>query len=717
MNFIIKYLTFIKYFLVSGLSFLIDITLFTIFNKIFKSIILGTIISRIISSFINYLLNRNKVFKSSEKNTLYKYYLLVLIQMLVSATLVDKLYTLVSINPTIIKVPVELLLFLCNYIIQKYYIFKTSSIPNIINNHLKFLFLSFLSTFSVYSYILLYINNSYLKIILILLIYIIFVIFYKLLYKNIKLSKIYNLFTIILSFILVLGYSYEITSTGNLLWGNLLNFMLSLIKILGFYFFFKTLVYYFNQFLSYKFKIPKSKLLKEFSKHPFRYSFLLLSIFYGIYLIIYYPGIINYDNANQIKEVLGLHTRYLDAINPISNSTLTNFNPIIHTLLIGLPVKLGIYLNNFNFGLFIASLIQLIIIITIYSYIISYTVKMKVNPIYSLIILLIMCLFPTIDFYSITLVKDTIYTALLALFSLQIYDYLKNKNEYHWNNYLILFLISILVCLFRNNGIYIVIITLLFLMFKDYKKKIVVLLMGILAFNIFFSNILLPTFKISNTSIREALSVPFQQTARVVKYNNESLTKEDIAVISKILDYENMAKDYDEDLADPIKNKFNKDYEINDLINYFKVWFKGLFKNPLIYIDATINNISGYFNPFENGWKIYFKLNPDLPKAGFNYHYNNLKSARNFLQNFEIIFEISPLGWLTNVALITWLNILLFLNLINKKRDYILLLPSIISILFCILSPMNLYFRYIYPSFIILIILFPIIKSIKETEK
>ena len=184
MNFIIKYLTFIKYFLVSGLSFLIDITLFTIFNKIFKSIILGTIISRIISSFINYLLNRNvpqtylRFFKSSEKNTLYKYYLLVLIQMLVSATLVDKLYTLVSINPTIIKVPVELLLFLCNYIIQKYYIFKTSSIPNIINNHLKFLFLSFLSTFSVYSYILLYINNSYLKIILILLIYIIFVILY-----------------------------------------------------------------------------------------------------------------------------------------------------------------------------------------------------------------------------------------------------------------------------------------------------------------------------------------------------------------------------------------------------------------------------------------------------------------------------------------------------------------------------------------------------------
>ncbi len=706
-----KYLTFIKYVFVAGLSFIIDITLFTIFNVLFKNIILATIIARIISSLINYILNKDHVFLSKERKTIFKYYLLVIIQMLVSATLVNRVYSLITINPTIIKVPVELFLFLLNYFIQKYYIFKTKEIPYIIDNHLKYFFLSFLTTFSIYKYILLYINNHYLEYFLIFIAYIIFLIFYKLLYKNIKLNTLYQCYTIILSFILVLGYSYEITSTGKLVWGSLDNFMLSLIKMVGFYFFFKTLVYYFNKFLKKKYHVKENKLIKEFSHHPFRYSFIFLFLLYGIFSLIYYPGIINYDNANQIKEVLGLHTRYLDAINPISNSTLTNFNPIIHTLLIGLPVKLGLHFHNFNMGLYLATIIQLLIIVTIYSYIISYMVKNKINPLYSLIVLFILGLCPTILFYSVTLVKDTIYTAFLCLFSLKIYDYLKNSNNYQFKDYLIFFIISILVCLFRNNGIYIVIITYLFLLFKK-KKEIFILIIALLLFNVSFNNILLPSLGISNTSIREALSIPFQQTARAVKYNPDSITKEDALIISEILDYENMANDYDEDLADPIKNKFNKDYNKEDLIKYFSIWAKGLIKNPLIYVDATINNISGYFNPFENGWKIYFKLNPELPEVGYDYHYLEcFKGIRDFLQEGEVWFEISPLGWLTNLAVISWLTILCFLNLINKKRSYVVLLPSILSIIFCILSPMNLYFRYIYPSFMILIVLFPIIKN------
>ena len=124
-----KYEMFIKYIMVAGISFLIDIVLFTIFNKIFNfsfKIILATILARIVSSFINYLLNRDKVFKSDENKvkTAIKYYILVVIQMFVSAFLVDNLYSLLKIDATFIKIPVELFLFICNYLIQKVFIFK-----------------------------------------------------------------------------------------------------------------------------------------------------------------------------------------------------------------------------------------------------------------------------------------------------------------------------------------------------------------------------------------------------------------------------------------------------------------------------------------------------------------------------------------------------------------------------------------------------------------
>lgn len=128
-----KYEMFLKYISVAIISFLIDISFFKLFLIIFNNnIILSTILARIISSFINYLLNRNKVFNSKEKvfNTIIKYYGLVVIQMLVSAFVVDNLYKLITINPVYIKVPVELFIFICNYLIQKIFIFKGSKNEN-----------------------------------------------------------------------------------------------------------------------------------------------------------------------------------------------------------------------------------------------------------------------------------------------------------------------------------------------------------------------------------------------------------------------------------------------------------------------------------------------------------------------------------------------------------------------------------------------------------
>ena len=128
-----KYEMFIKYIFVAGISFVIDIVFFSLFKFIFiGNIIVATILARVISSFINYLLNKDKVFKSNEKSskTIIKYYILVVIQMLVSAFAVDNLYKLIHINATLIKIPVEFILFVCNYLIQKILIFKRGNHEN-----------------------------------------------------------------------------------------------------------------------------------------------------------------------------------------------------------------------------------------------------------------------------------------------------------------------------------------------------------------------------------------------------------------------------------------------------------------------------------------------------------------------------------------------------------------------------------------------------------
>ncbi len=133
---IIKYKTFIKYIFSAGISFAIDLTLFTIFNLLFKnfikdySIIAATICARVISSVINYHMNRNAVFKKGDDRladgkSFAQFAGLVVIQMCVSAGSVFGLHRLLpKINETLIKIPVECVLFLVNYFVQKVFIFK-----------------------------------------------------------------------------------------------------------------------------------------------------------------------------------------------------------------------------------------------------------------------------------------------------------------------------------------------------------------------------------------------------------------------------------------------------------------------------------------------------------------------------------------------------------------------------------------------------------------
>jgi len=584
-----------------------------------------------------------------------------------------------------------------------------------IKNNLKYILLTIFTFISIYKHIDIIVRIKPIIYILYIAFIIILFFYYKKLFKDIKISKLYEIFTIILSFILVLGYSYEIKSTGELFWGSIPNFLLSLIKIVGYYYFFKTFIYYFIKLMKKEY-ISNNKLVKKFSEKPFKYSFIFLSIFYGIFIILYYPGIINYDNANQIKEMMGMHTRYLDAINPISDSTLTNFNPIIHTIMLGGLFKVGHILGNVNFGMFLYTLIQMIIVISIYSYAISYSVKQKASPIYSFIVLIILGLVPTFGYYSITAVKDTLYTAFLLLFSIKIYDFVK-KEKVSKIDYLNIFLTSMLVCLFRNNGFYIVVVTIPFLLINKKKLPVIGTLALVIATYMSFNNILLPAFGISGTSVREMLSIPFQQTARLVKLKGNEISKEDRLVINKILDYDNLAIDYNEDLSDPVKNKYNKDAENKDLMEYFGVWFKGLLKEPIIYVDATINNITSYFYPYESSWKVYHKLNPKLPETGFDYHYNRLNIGRKIMHSYEIFTEYSPVGLILNMGIITWFSILVFLMLCNKNKNYIFLIPNIISILFCVLSPANTYYRYIYPSLVLMVCMFPLIKQAIKSNK
>lgn len=122
----------IKYVASSGSSFVLDLGLFSIFHRLLLKtslketliIFITTLLARILSSLYNYFINSRIVFQNKNKKAIIGYFLLVIIQMLVSATLVSIAKKLLPANVTIIKFVIDVMIFIVNYFVQKKIIFK-----------------------------------------------------------------------------------------------------------------------------------------------------------------------------------------------------------------------------------------------------------------------------------------------------------------------------------------------------------------------------------------------------------------------------------------------------------------------------------------------------------------------------------------------------------------------------------------------------------------
>ena len=123
----------LKFCAASVIGFVVDILLFTLFLPIFRGItvyifepiVSATVLARVISATVNYLINHKAVFKSkkSSRRSFPRYALLCVIQMALSAALVTWICSLGASSATLVKLFVDLFLFLLSFQIQRRWVF------------------------------------------------------------------------------------------------------------------------------------------------------------------------------------------------------------------------------------------------------------------------------------------------------------------------------------------------------------------------------------------------------------------------------------------------------------------------------------------------------------------------------------------------------------------------------------------------------------------
>ena len=203
---------------------------------------------------------------------------------------------------------------------------------------------------------------------------------------------------------------------------------------------------------------------------------------------------------------------------------------------------------------------------------------------------------------------------------------------------------------------------------------------------------------------QEMLSIPFQQTARYVKYYRNDVSTEEEKVIRKVLDYDTIGKNYDPDLSDPVKNTYKQKDEY--LKDYFNIWFEMLKKHPTAYIQATLNGTYGYWGymteiRYPYGYYVQPESMDIYQKEYKIYYLEKTKYIRDIYHGvLDTIYQKTPLTLFTKPMIYLWILIgLLGMVCSFKKtiRYWIAFLPVVTSFLICLASPVNGDMRYMLP--------------------
>lgn len=335
-----------------------------------------------------------------------------------------------------------------------------------------------------------------------------------------------------------------------------------------------------------------SLIVKAYREHTVLVSFGAIFILWLPHLLLSNPPYITPDAQDQLEQFFGLRSY-------------SSHHPVTSTLIMGGLVKAGSLISD-DFGLFFYVAVQAII----GAWILAYTLHLmrKLNTPIWLRVLTYGCyvFVPYYTNYIGCLLKDVPYSYAVLLFVTElIYILVQGGDVFRSKSHILLLAVSIAgSVLLRNNGKYVlyptIVAVLLYLFRKrksgmDSKEHRRILCAAAAVFLIpallaeVFSAAVMSYLNVEPGSIREALSMPMQQTARYVKEFGDEVTEEERSAISAVLDYENLAEKYNPRISDPVKHTFKYRPTTGELRDYLLVWLKQFTKHPFVYIKATVN--------------------------------------------------------------------------------------------------------------------------------
>lgn len=441
--------------------------------------------------------------------------------------------------------------------------------------------------------------------------------------------------------------------------------------------------------------------------------------FFGIMLLIFvlwlpawlsiFPGVFSYDAYDEWMQ--------------ICNGDITAHHPVLHVLFLG-GITQGIYqlTGNYNAGIAICTVIQMLLLAGSFSYTVKFMREQKGNPILRLFAVFFYACSPVVQLFAICQTKDTLFTAAFLLFVVSLYRICLCQEKFFTDkSQMILFGVSaVFTMILRNNGLYIVLISLVISCFVCRKKikKYLIICGIVLAVYLMYIGPFYSVLDVTPGGKQEMLSVPLQQIARVYHYEKDTFTPEEIEYLHSIVPEENWNM-YKSTVSDFVKVGFKGEVFEQDPGKFFRAWLNIGLKHPLTYINSFLIGTVDFWYPFavvdgyqaENSSYFDYKVSEpgtEVVLLPWLHDIYESISHEHEAQTLPGVFLILSPGWYL------LLFIVLFLYLWREKQygKMFILLPILLNFGTVLLGPIALV-RYV----LILFFAFPIYSLMFERMK
>lgn len=382
-------------------------------------------------------------------------------------------------------------------------------------------------------------------------------------------------------------------------------------------------------------------------------------LFCGLFvgLLACWPGIYSYDAQGQLAQAMYPEVCYV------------THHPLLHTLFMGKIMTFGYRISgeNLGVGVLMHSVAQMLICCMIFTYAVYFIWVHTKRKWLTVAAFLYYAFFPTVVLFSFCTTKDVLCGAFLHLMVMLTYELYENTEKFFATKrkVVLLLLSGVLMCLFRNNGVYAVALMAVFagVLFRRNLKAVCLVFIPIIVLSILSNKGLFTALQAAKGSAREALSVPIQQLARVYdEEGEEGFQQEELELLYQAASVE-VLQGYAPMISDDVKIFLQFDEAvIKNKKAYLRLWLEVGLRHPKKYIAAFLDNTYQAWYPGtsviiypESGKIDYLEIKgfdtvKKTPKIPWLYEIYD-KIARKFYYQkipiLRLLFSIGAMFWVT----------------------------------------------------------------------